>query len=165
MENFINKNFTEDYLALKAENDRLREEGKQWLMNTLDLLCAEINHKSTRKDGAAVLQIGRQEWQFSVGNSLMIGERFGARHLTRTLVVEAGWPRSGEHGFVPDGGLARARVGLSQNIMLEARTIADLILKREGKNAPFWYVISNRQIGERVTETKLRAYLSLVLGE
>ncbi|MBO0799273.1 MAG: hypothetical protein J2P31_10685 [Blastocatellia bacterium] len=165
MDNFTKKDFTEDYLALKAENDRLREDGKRWLMNTLDLLCAEINNRSTGKEGAAVLEVGRQEWQFKVGNSLMIGERFGARHLTRTLVVEAGWPRTGDHGFVPDGGLARARVGLSQNIMLEALTIADLILKREGKNAPFWYIISNSQIGERVSEIKLRSYLSLLLVE
>ena len=165
MENFINREFTQDYLALKAENDRLREAGKQWLMDSLASLCGEINSKLSEKAGGAVLQVGCQEWQFSVGNSTMIGERFGARYQTRTLVVEAGWPRSGEHGFVPDGGLARARIGLSRNVMLEALTVAELILKREGKNVPSWYVIANRQIGERITESKLRSYLSLVLEE
>jgi hypothetical protein len=165
MENFIDKEYTADYLALKAENDRLREESKQWLMNTLDLLCNEINSKLPDKTAGAVLQVGRQDWRFNSGDSIMIGERFGARYRNRTLVVEAGWPRLAEHGFVPDGGLARARVGLSQNIMLEALTVAELILKRHGKDAPSWYVIVNNKIGERVTEYKLRSFLLLLLKE
>jgi hypothetical protein len=161
MENFINKDFAADYLALKAENDKLREDGKQWLWNILEKLCSEINNRLAEK--STVLQIGRQEWQFSIGDSIMVGERFGARYLTRTFVVEAGWPRLPEHGFVPDGGLARARIGLSQNIMLEALTLAELILKRQGKSTPLWYVISDKKIGEPVTESKLRSYLNLVL--
>jgi hypothetical protein len=163
MNNFIDKDFAADYLTLKAENDKLREDGKQWLWNVLDNLCAEINSKLAQKSAGAVLQIGRQEWQFSIEDSTMVGERFGARYHTRTFVVEAGWPRLPEHGFVPDGGLARARVGLSQNIMLEALTVAELILKRQGKGAPSWYVISDKKIGEPVTESKLRSYLNLVL--
>jgi hypothetical protein len=161
MKNFINRDFAADYLRLKAENDKLREDGKRWLWNALDNLCSEINSKLAEK--SAVLQIGRQEWQFRIGDSPMVGERFGARYLTRTFVVEAGWPRLPEHGFVPDGGLARARVGLSQNIMLEALTVAELILKQQGKGAPSWYVISDKKIGAPVTESKLRSYLNLLL--
>jgi hypothetical protein len=164
MENFIDKDYTADYQALKAENDRLREESKMWLMKSLDLLCDEINSKLLDRT-AGTLQVGRQDWRFNVGDAIMIGERFGARYRNRTLVVEAGWPRLAEHGFVPDGGLARARVGLSPNIMLEARTIAELILKRQGKDAPSWYVIANKKIGDRVTELKLRTFLSLLLKE
>jgi hypothetical protein len=150
-------------LRLKAENDRLREEGKQWLWNSLELLCNEINGKLVNKANGAIIQVGHQDWQFTIEGSTMLGERFGARYLTRTLVVEAGWPRLAEHGFVPDGGLARARIGLSRNIMLEARTVADLIFKRQGKEAPSWYLIEHKKIGERVTEYKLRSYLSLLL--
>jgi hypothetical protein len=150
-------------LRLKAENDRLREEGKQWLWYSLDLLCDEINSKLVNKANGAVMQIGRQDWRFTIEGSTMVGERFGARYLTRTLVVEAGWPRLAEHGFVPDGGLARARVGLSRNVMLEAQTVANLIFKRQGKDAPYWYLIEHKKIGERVTESKLRSYLSLLL--
>jgi hypothetical protein len=163
MENFINKDFAADYLKLKAENDKLREDGKQWLWHVLEKLCSEVNSRLAGKSAGAVLQVGRQEWQFSIEDSTMVGERFGARYLTRTLVVEAGWPRLPEHGFVPDGGLARARVGLSQNIMLEALTVAEFILKRQAKGAPSWYVISDKKIGEPVTESKLRSYLNLLL--
>jgi hypothetical protein len=133
------------------------------LWNILKKLCSEINSKLTEKSASAVLQIGQQQWQFSIGNSTMVGERFGARYHTRTFVVEAGWPRLPEHGFVPDGGLARARIGLSQNIMLEASPVAELILKRDGKNTSSWYVISNKKIGEPVTESRLRSYLNLVM--
>jgi hypothetical protein len=163
MENFINKDLAADYLKLKAENDKLREDGKQWLWNVLEKLCSEVNGRLAEKSPGSILQVGRQEWQFSIEDSTMVGERFGARYLTRTLVVEAGWPRLPEHGFVPDGGLARARVGLSQNIMLEALTVAEFILKRQGKGAPSWYVISDKKIGEPVTESKLRSYLNLML--
>jgi hypothetical protein len=163
MENFTNKDFAADYLALKAENDRLREDGKRWLWNVLEKLCSEINSRLAEKSFGSTLQIGRQEWQFSIENSTLVGERFGARYLTRTLVVEAGWPRLPEHGFVPDGGLARARVGLSQNIMLEALTVAEFTLKRVGQGAPAWYIISDKKMGEPVTESKLRSYLNLML--
>jgi hypothetical protein len=163
MENFINKDLAADYLKLKAENDKLREDGKQWLWNVLEKLCSEVNGRLAEKSPGSILQVGRQEWQFSIEDSTMVGERFGARYLTRTLVVEAGWPRLPEHGFVPDGGLARARVGLSQNIMLDALTVAEFILTRQGKGAPSWYVISDKKIGEPVTESKLRSYLNLML--
>jgi hypothetical protein len=95
----------------------------------------------------------------------MVGERFGARHYTRTLVVEIGWPRQPEHGFIPDGGLARARVGLSQNIMLEPRTIAELAFKRKGRGEPAWYILINKKTADPVTESHLRSYFDLLLSE
>ena len=93
----------------------------------------------------------------------MVGERYGARHRGRTLLVEVGWPREPQHGYVPDGGLARGRVGLSQNIMLEPQLIADLILKKVGTTEPQWSVITNKRIGEPVTESLLRSYFNLLL--
>lgn len=163
MDNFSNSDFSADYQALKAENDRLREEAKLWLWNSLELLCGRAQSKLSGKAGGAALQVGRQDWQFRVEGSVMVGERFGVRYLTRTLIVAAGWPRLAEHGFVPDGGLARARVGLSQNIMLEPITIAELILKRHAKDAPIWYVIEGKKIGQQITEYQLGSYLSLLL--
>lgn len=161
----MNKDLAAEYIALKAANDQLREQGKQWLWSTLDLICSEINRKLTEKANQGALQVGCQEWQFTVGNSIMVGERFGARYLTSTLVVEAGWPRLPEHGYISDSGLAHARVGLSRNIMLEAQTIAEFTLKRQAKGDPVWYVISNKKIDERVSESKLRSYLNLLLAE
>jgi hypothetical protein len=158
-----NRDFAAEYLALKEANDRLRESGRQWLWNALDAVCAEISRELSAKNDQP-LQVGRQEWQFKVENSTMVGERFGARFREKTLVVEAGWPREPQHGFVPDRGLARARIGLSQNVMLEARTVAELIFKRRGDGDPAWHFITNKKLGERVTESRLREYLNLVLA-
>jgi hypothetical protein len=165
MENFSNKDLAAEYLALKAANDQQRERGKQWLWNTLDMLCSEISRELSGKAHQPPLQVGRQEWQYTIENATMIGERFGARNDTRTLVVEVGWPRLPEHGFVPDGGLARARVGISQNVMIEPQIVAEFTLKRQAQGEPSWHVISNKKPGERVTESSLRSYLYLIMTE
>lgn len=162
MVNPNSKDSVAEYLALKEANDRLRESGRQWLWNALDAVCAEISRDLSAKNDQP-LRVGRQEWQFKVENSTMVGERFGARYREKTLVVEAGWPREPEHGFVPDRGLARARIGLSQNVMLEAQTVAELIFKRRGDGDPAWHFITNKKLGEVVTESRLREYLNLVL--
>jgi hypothetical protein len=154
----------DEYLALKAANDLLRERGKQWLWNALDMLCSEINSELSARNNQS-LQVGRQEWEFKVENSTMVGERFGARFRTNTLVVEAGWPREAQHGFVPGGGLARARIGLSQNVMIEARPLAELIFRRQGETDPVWYFINNKILGERVSVSSLRSYLRLILSD
>jgi hypothetical protein len=159
-----NKDLAAEYLSLRAANDQLRERGKQWLWNALDVICSEISRELSARNNPP-LQVGRQEWRFKVEGSTMVGERFGARFRTNTLIVEAGWPREPQHGFVPDRGLARARIGLSQNIMLEARIVAELILKRQSDGDLVWRFIANKKLGDRVTESRLREYLNLVLAD
>jgi hypothetical protein len=158
-----NRDFAAEYLALKEANDQLRESGRQWLWNALETVCAEISRELGTKNDQP-LQVGRQEWQFKVENSTMVGERFGARYREKTLVVEVGWPREPQHGFVPDRGLARARIGLSQNVMLEARTVAELIFKQLGDGTLAWHFIANKKLSERVTESRLREFLNLILA-
>jgi hypothetical protein len=156
-------NLAAEYTSLKAANDQLRELGKQWLWSVMDTLCSEVSRELSAQNKAP-LQVGRQEWRFQVENSTMVGERFGARFREKTLTVELGWPREPQHGFVPDRGLARARIGLSQNVMLEARALAEMIFKRRGEDDPAWYFISNKTLGDLVTESRLRDYLNLILN-
>ena len=163
MTNPDNKDLSE-YLSLKAANDELRERGKQWLWNALDSLSSEISRELSARNNPP-LQVGRQEWQFKVEDSTMVGERFGARFREKTLIVEAGWPREPQHGFVPDRGLARARIGLSQNVMFDARIVAEMILKRQNDGDLAWRFIANKKLGARVTESQLREYFNLVLAD
>lgn len=158
------KDYAAEYQALKAANDGLRERGKQWLIETLNQLCAEINRGLTQQPQQPVIQVGRQAWEFKVGNSLMVGERVGVRYRGRTLLVEVGWPREPQHGHVPDRGLARGRVSVSQNTMIEAQATDELILKHHGAGEAAWYVIKSQQLGEMITEARLRAYLQTVLA-
>jgi hypothetical protein len=161
-----NEDFAAEYLRLKTVNDQLRERGKQWLWNALELICSEINRKLTANPSETPIQLGRQEWQFMVDSATMVGERFGARYRTRTLIIEAGWPRLPEHGYVKDNGLARGRIAMSQNIMIDALTIDELILKRQGNSDPAWYTFPKNIIGHQLTESGLRKYITdLVDGE
>lgn len=164
------KDYASEYLALKAANDKLRENGKQWLWDSLNLLCDEINQRllsegNPQTGAASLLAAVQPDWQFKVENATMAGERFGARYRFRTLTVEAGWPRLPEHGFITDGGLARARIALSQNTMLTPQPIADLVLKRTGNGQTSWFVVKNKNLGEQITEAKLREFLNLVLTD
>jgi hypothetical protein len=161
MNNSDNKDLSE-YLALKAANDELRERGKKWLWNALDVICSEISRELSERNNPP-LQVGRQEWQFKVEDSTMVGERLGARYREKTLIFEAGWPREPQHKFVPDRGLARGRIGLSQNIMLDAIIKAEIILKRQKDGELVWLFISNKKLGHRVTESSLREYFNLIL--
>ena len=164
------KDYAAEYLALKAANDQLRERGKQWLFDSLNQICAEINQKlltqGNQQQGLASILSGVQPgWQFKVENAVMVGERFGARFRHRTLIVEVGWPRLPEHGFITDGGLARGRVGLSQNTIIEPQLVAELILKKAGSSEPVWFVFKNKTLGEQVTEVRLKEYLNCIMAD
>jgi len=166
MNDLNNEDFATEYLRLKAANDQLRERGKQWLWNALELICSEVNRKLTASPAETPIQLGRQEWQFMVESATMVGERFGARYRNRTLIIEAGWPRLPEHGYVKDNGLARGRIALSQNIMIDAQTIEELILRRQGNSDPAWYTFAKYAIGHQLTESRMRMYISnLVVKE
>lgn len=168
LEDANNQDYVAEYLRLKAINDQFRERGKQWLWSTLEMLCAELNRqRQTNLDGH-LLQTGRQEWRFTiptgVGEGTMVGERFGARYRSQTLVVEVGWPQQPEHGFVPDGGLARGRVRFSPNVMLEPLTKAELVLKRSGADV-VWHMLKHKKLSEPLSAAHLRAYLDLLLQD
>ncbi|HEU0177397.1 MAG TPA: hypothetical protein VFV58_24305 [Blastocatellia bacterium] len=164
MNNPDEKDIAAEYIALKAANDELRERGKQWLWNTLDVISSEISRELSDRNKPP-LQVGRQEWQFKVEDSTMVGERFGARFREKTLVVEAGWPREPQHRFVPDRGLARARIGFSQNVMLEAKIVAEMILKRQNNGDLGWNFITDKKLGAGVTDSHLREYFNLIIAD
>lgn len=158
------KDYAAEYLALRAANDQLRERGKEWLLDTLSQLCAEANRRLMLPLDQTGIQTGSQDWQFKIENTTLAGERFGIRYRFRTLTVEVGWPRLPEHGFLTDGAMARARISLSQNTMLEPQPIAELILKKTTQGDPAWFAFKNRVSGEQITIDRLNEYLSLILA-
>ncbi len=146
--------FSVDYLALRAANDIMRERGKTWVYEALNGLCLEISPE---------LQLGRQDWQFEVGRSVMVGERYGVRYRGQTLIVEIGWPREPAHGFVPDQGLARGRISLSLSPMLSARSVDELILRKIEDGPARWYTIHNGRPGPELSADNLRGHLKAML--
>lgn len=149
------------FIALREANDRLRQRGIDLLWDSLHLLSSRYNQSVEADPRAHRLQLARQEWQFPVDQSTMVGERFGLRYNFKTLVFELGWPRRPEDGHVPGSGLARGRIGFSQNVMLEARPLAELILRRvESTESLCWYFIDREgRRGAELSEAGLRPYL------
>ncbi len=159
------KDYAAEYQALKTANDQLRERGKQWLLDSLTQLCADANRRLMLQPDQVGIQTGSQPWQFNVENATMAGERFGARYGFRTLTIEVGWPQLPEHGFLTDGAMARARVSLSQNTMLEPQPVAELILKKVASGDVSWFVFKNKISSEQITNVHLNEYLSMILSD
>ncbi len=167
-----------DLEKLKAANDALREEGKNSLLAALEKICAEINgeppvpveaQENVQAEAAPpTLLIGKQDWQFELGDSLtkivLVGERMGIRHKEKTLTIEIGWPREPAHGFLRDNGLARVRVSLSQNVFIDALLLDEytLMKARDGATAD-WFLIRENVVGEKISEEKLRGYIDDLL--
>lgn len=166
-----------DFLALREANERLRQQGIDELWGLLNHISARLNVSNGQSNGefggetigagpgGQRLELGRQEWEFTVRDSTMVGERLGLRCNVKTLVFELGWPRVPAHGYVPGTGLARGRIGFSQNVMLDPRPLADLILRRvENPASPRWYFIDHEQIrGEELTEHTLSPFILQIL--
>ncbi|MEP7271766.1 MAG: hypothetical protein ABI882_09685 [Acidobacteriota bacterium] len=148
------EDFSPDYVALRAANDLIRERGKVWVFETLSRLCLEQGHELT---------LGRQDWRFEVGRSVMVGERVGIRYRGSTLTIEVGWPRTPADGFVPDQGLARGRISLSTSPILSAKPVEELILRSNAGHGALWYSIRNGRLGEELTERRLREHLLTVI--
>lgn len=173
MNDSIGQEYSADLSALKAANDELREHGKRWLFETLEQMADEINlqsgimvnSQSDAPPNSDAILIGKQEWQFEVEKSVMVGERMGVRRRERTIVIEVGWPRLPEHGYVPDQGLARGRVSLSPNVMIDPLLIDEIILKRQREGEPIWQMIANKKLGDVITQDKLREYIQRLFIE
>lgn len=149
MDEIKDKDYAAEYAALRAANDQLRESAKQSLFGQCDIISSEIS-----RELAPPLQTGRGDWEFKIDKTVLVGERYGARYREKTLIVEIGWPRLPEHGFVSNGGFALGRVGISQNVMLQTQPIAHLILMKSGS----WHSIHNNKIGEQVTDTIIKLW-------
>ena len=164
-----------DFLALRQANELLRQKGIEAILNSLSGILASFNEENSNQPGQNPLLMARQEWQFTLGQSTLLGERLGLRLDFRTIVFEIGWPRLPEHGHVPGGGLARGRVGFSQNLMLEPRPVTGLILRKD-RAAPSarWY-LTHHDPGQdhlgsiaasevELTDSHFAGFLSLLTG-
>lgn len=145
---------TAEYIALRAANDRVRQRGLEWFWDAIQELTAQENSTAP-----VVLQTARQEWQFNVGKSVMVGERFGVRFRGKTLLIELGWPREPEHGFVPGNGLARGQVSFSLSPILVERVTDELILKAGANGEPQWFSFVNGKPESELTRERIHGYI------
>jgi len=161
-------NHIADYIALREANNRLRQTGVETIWNAIESARNRLNHQI--QPGGRICETGRQTWEFELEHSTLIGERLGLRLSPQTVVFEIGWPRLPEHGHVPGGGLARGRVGFSQNIMLEPQPVANIILRRDPSGlSARWFTLELQEetglttrSGEELTDSVLNGFFSLL---
>ncbi|HMF55511.1 MAG TPA: hypothetical protein VK619_04065, partial [Pyrinomonadaceae bacterium] len=94
-----------EYLSLRASNDLARRAGIEWLTATFTAVVGEANRK-----GAGATIKHDDVHRFRAGNSTMVGTLITFRCGVRSLMIEAGWPRTPRDGIVRGGGLASAHI-------------------------------------------------------
>jgi hypothetical protein len=144
-----------DYLALKNSNDLLRTAGIEWLLTSFTAIAAELN-----RIGSSLEMTHQDGHRFKVGNTTMVGKSLTLKNGVRTLVIEAGWPRTPRDGIVRGGGLAYASL---RHVGIKSAS-DELLLSKSNNGTPCWISIVNEQSPKSgVRESDLRRHLSILL--
>ena len=94
-----------DYFDLKVTNDKVREEAKKWLFDSVnDIVHAFNGH------GAKILTEHLYKKQIKYFYSSLTGERLELRQGLRCMTLEVGWTRSIDDGVMRAGSLAFGRI-------------------------------------------------------
>jgi hypothetical protein len=144
-----------EYLALRASNDLARRASINWLLSTFTTLAGEAN-----RAGRSIQLARTDAHRFSIGNATMVGTLLTFRAGVRQLTVEAGWPREPRDGFMRGGGLAGGRL---KHFGLRGAD-EELLLVRQGTDAPQWVVLDRWGARSQLVEARMRRHLEKFLG-
>ena len=145
-----------DYLSLRNSNDLLRRTGVAWLLDTFMKLAADANRNR------ASIQISREEtYIFKIKNSTMVGTQLVLSSGVRALFVEAGWPRTPQHGFVSGGGLARGRL---RHRGIKSADL-DLLLGRKKNGEPVWLIFGEHGVTGELHESTAMTQIQILLDD
>lgn len=128
-----------EFIAVKTQNDQIRETYVRWLLDTMRTAAEHANQKNAR------IQIENQDSHiFKMERMQLRGSLLRFRQGVRCLMVEAGWTRTPADGFMRGNALAVARIshfGI-------AKENAELhLLKFEDR--PQWFTVARN--GSRVS--------------
>ena len=94
-----------DYLKLKATNDRIRQESRDWLFDTIeDLVIAFNNH------GARIKFETLFKKRIKYGYSSLTGNTLELKQGLRCFTTEVGWTQSIDDGVMKSGSMAFGRL-------------------------------------------------------
>jgi hypothetical protein len=144
-----------EYLALRQTNDFARAAGADWLFATFTEHAGLAN-----RGGAGIRTERHSEHRFQQGNSVMVGTLLTLQRGVRSLMVEAGWPRSPRDGIVRGGGLASARIrhfGLP-------KADEELLLVYAEDNRPHWLVLEKSGVRAPLLEERIGLHISKLLS-
>lgn len=134
--NVIQNQRLKDFLAVKTANDSIRQTAVKALFDAMLKIAVHANQKN-----ANIIIEHANTHRFSLEKFSLSGELLKFRRGVRCLMIEAGWTRSPQDGFMRGNALAVARIthfGIS-------RANAELhLLKFE--NEPRWFSINKNGI-------------------
>jgi hypothetical protein len=143
-----------DYLALRASNDLARKTAIDWLFQAFITRASELN-----RAGASIQIIRSDDHRFRTGAATMVGTLLTFKTGVRSLMVEAGWPRTPRDGIVRGGGLAHAQIRHFGRKAFDA----ELLLARAADGTPQWFVIEKTgrrlQLMESVVHGHITGFL------
>ncbi|MBA3804795.1 MAG: hypothetical protein H0X14_03665 [Acidobacteria bacterium] len=144
-----------EYLSLRNANDLARSTAIEWLLATFQTLAGEAN-----RAGASIQITQVDAHRFATGSATMVGSLLALHLGVRQLLVEAGWPRRPQDGFVRGGGLASAQ------IRHLGRRAADeeLLLVRTSDGTPVWFILEKTEERTSLSEARVRHHIALFLG-
>jgi len=144
------------YLALRNSNDLLRKTGLDWLLQTFTDLAGLANRK-----GSGIQTSHEDAHHFRVGNATMVGRLLTLKSGVRTLLVEAGWPRTPRDGFIRGGGLACANI---RHVGIPAAG-HQLLLIKSASGAPRWMVVDKQPSRSQLGAPNIRRHLEILVDK
>lgn len=142
-----------DYLKLKLTNDQMRQEGTRWLFDTAIGIAGEMNRRLTG------ISIEREDpHSFEADGAHLVGALLTVRYGVRSVMFEAGWPRTPKDGFIRGGALAVARI----RHFGAAKANVTFHLKPDG--APKWHGV-DVQTRSAIDVNDIAQHFRVFLGE
>ena len=142
-----------DYLSLRNSNDLIRKAGVDWLVTMFTTLAGDAN-----RTGASIQISNKEDHRFPMGPSTMVGHLLTLRSGVRTLLIEAGWPRTPRDGIVRGGGLACANI---RHMGIKSAN-DELLLAKSNNGVPAWKsLLKKRSV---IHESDIRRHITILIG-
>jgi hypothetical protein len=142
-----------EYLALRSSNDFLRKTATDWLLSTFANVADEMNR------AGASLQVSTEDhYQFKIGNAAMVGKLLKLENGIRQLLIEVGWPRIPQHGFIRGGGLALSNI---RHVGIKSAS-EELRLLTSTEGSPRW-VIDRGPQNREFDESQVRKHVDILI--
>lgn len=143
-----------DYLELKANNDRIREEARKWIFETIEEIVFEFN-----KHGAKIKIETLYKKSIKYGYSSLTGNRMELKQGLRCFSIEVGWTQSIEDGVMKSSSLAFGRLS---HFGFRKETEEIELHKFEGK--PRWFSIGEDMTRHSFTVSSLKRHFEVLLN-
>ena len=144
-----------EYLALRNSNDLIRKIAGDWLLTLFRTVAGEAN-----RAGAGITVSLEEAHRFKVGHASMVGSCLSLENGLRLLLVETGWPRAPQDGFIRGGGLACANI--KHRGMKSAHEELRLVVATDG--TPRWIAHGKGKPSE-LHEGNIRNHIALLLND